>query len=60
MLLVGPSKPERVKDRDQTRFDPKLHIRRLSLELTTPTCKKASVTEAAAVGESLLTHHRVA
>ena len=39
MLLVGPSKPDRSKDRGQTRFDPNPNCR-LSMGLTTLSCKK--------------------
>ena len=38
MLLVGPPKPDRLKGRDQTRFDPELPIRKLSIGLTVPSC----------------------
>ena len=39
MLLVGPPKPDRSKDRGQTRFDPNPNCR-LSMGLTTLSCKK--------------------
>ena len=39
MLLVGAPKPDRPKDRDQTRFDPNPNCR-LSMGLTTLSCKK--------------------
>ena len=39
MLLVGPPKPDRSKDRGQTRFDPNPNCR-LSIGLTTLSCKK--------------------
>ena len=45
MLLVGPPKPDRSKDRGQTRFDPNPNFR-LSIGLTTLSCKK-NVTETA-------------
>ena len=38
MLLVGPPKPDRSKDRGQTRFDPNPNCR-LSMGLTTLSCK---------------------
>ena len=47
MLLVAPTKLGRLKGRDQTRFNPKLSIRGLSIGLITPSCKKTPVTETA-------------
>ena len=38
MLLVGPPKPDRSKDRGQTKFDPNPNCR-LSMGLTTLSCK---------------------
>ena len=46
MLLVGPPKPDRSKDRGQTRFDPNPNCR-LSMGLTTLSCKNNFVTETA-------------
>ena len=46
MLLVGPPKPDRSKDRGQTRFDPNPDCR-LSMGLTTLSCKNNFVTETA-------------
>ena len=46
MLLVGPPKPDRSKDRGQTRFDPNPNWR-LSMGLTTLSCKNNFVTETA-------------
>ena len=42
MLLVGPPKPYRSKDRGQTRFDPNPNCR-LSMGLTKLSCKKTGV-----------------
>ena len=39
MLLVGPPKPDRSKDRGQARFDTNPNCR-LSMGLTTLSCKK--------------------
>ena len=44
MLLVGPPKPDRSKDRGQTRFDPNPNCW-LSMGLTTLSCKNNFVTE---------------
>ena len=40
MLLVGPPKPDRSKDRGQTRFDPNPPNFRLRMGLTTLSLKK--------------------
>ena len=46
--LVGPPKPERSRSRVQTKDSPTtLQMWRLGLRLTTPSCKKALVTEKA-------------
>lgn len=45
MLLVGSPKPDRLKGRGQTKIDPNPH--RLSIGLTTLSCKKNIVTETA-------------
>ena len=42
MLLVGPPKPDRSKDRGQTRFDPNPNCR-LSMGPTTLSCLKKIV-----------------
>ena len=42
MLLVGPPKPDRSKDRGQTRFDPNPNCR-LSMGLTTLSSKKITL-----------------
>ena len=48
VLLVGPPKPDRSKDRGQTRYDPPPPPTcRFSIGLTTLSCKNAIVTETA-------------
>ena len=47
MLLVGPPKPDSLKDRGQTRFNPNPPNSRLSMGLTTLSCKNNFVTETA-------------
>ena len=48
MLLVGPPKPDRSKDRGHTRYDPNPPNCRLSMRLTTLPWKNNNVTETAA------------
>ena len=56
MLLVGPSKPDRLEGRDPTRFDAKLHISMLRIRLTTSSCKKAGNENGDKIFYTLLRH----
>ena len=47
MLLIGLPKPDRAKGRDQTTFDPKLPICKLSIGLYTSSYKKTPELERA-------------
>ena len=57
MLLVGPPKPDRSKDRGQTRFDPNPDCR-LSMGLTTLSCKNNFVTETATEVAALVVYDK--
>ena len=58
MLLVGPPKPDRSKDRGQTRFDPNPPNCRLSMGLTTLSYKKNNIVTETARKAALVVYDR--